>query len=174
MILQYIKRMTKLPQSVVKWLVLRSKNSIQYAINNVVRLFAIPLCASWGLRAGFGLAAMTARLVYEGSHFFHCFSYHSFRIIHEIYFGENNHSVSTLTGLCFCLVSFFFFFFPQRFPHPQLPVILITGFHWQNHTTNGSMLRACRKAKVSSLLHSRCQDKTADGNSHTIFKYKYS
>lgn len=167
-----MKRMTKLPQSAVKLLVLRSKNSIQYAINNVVRLFAIPLCASWGLGARFGWVAMTARLVYKGSHFFplfflSLFQDHSWNLL----WRKQSLSVN-FNRIMFLLCVIFFFF--QRFPHPRLPVILITGFHWQNHTTNGSMLRACKKAKVSSLLHSHCQDKTADGNSHTIFKYKYS
>lgn len=50
-----------------------------------------------------------------------------------------------------------------------LQVILITEFHDKMDQRYVHV-----KAKVSTLLHSHCQDKTADGNNHTIFKYKYS
>lgn len=49
--------------------------------------------------------------------------------------------------------------------------------HWSFTSRSSQWTDQCyvqAKVKVSTPLYSHWQDETADGNSHTIFKYKYS
>lgn len=71
----------------------------------------------------------------------------SLRIINKIYSGENYYSRESIVIQC---VNFYkiipplclYFWGHSPTDVATLRVILITEFHWENHTTNGSMLRA--------------------------------